>query len=131
MASLKQIYRTYIQAINDRDWPSVANLLNPTVTFHQKPHSAEEYITLLTQVTNPAPDLKYNIDILLADEDQQMIAVRLWIVGTPEQVFLGFQPNEHTLEFAQHVFYKFEGGKIKEIQGVIDMDEVRRQMALD
>ncbi|KAK6536414.1 hypothetical protein TWF281_000652 [Arthrobotrys megalospora] len=128
MPSLTQIYKTYIQAINDRDWSLVTNLVHPTVTWNQKAYPAQEYITLMTRATDPAPDLKFNIDILLADEEEQIVSVRLLIRGTPEREFLGLKPNGKSVEIVEHVFYKFAEGKIKEVKTVIDMDGLRNQM---
>ncbi|KAK6516700.1 hypothetical protein TWF506_006593 [Arthrobotrys conoides] len=132
MSSLKQIYKTYIQAINDRNWALVISLVHPTVTWNQKPYPAEEYITLMTRATDPAPDLKFHIDILLAEDTdtagEQIVSARLLIRGTPEKEFLGFRPTGKSVEVVEHVFYRFVEGRIKEVTTVIDMEGLREQM---
>ncbi|KAF3081314.1 hypothetical protein TWF569_002253 [Orbilia oligospora] len=130
MSSLKESYKTYIQAINDRNWALVISLVHPTVIWNQKPYPAEKYVTLMTRATDPAPDLKFHIDILVADDagDEQMVSARLLIKGTPEKEFLGFRPTGKSVEFVEHVFYRFVEGKIKEVKTVIDIEGLRDQM---
>ncbi|RVD80759.1 uncharacterized protein DFL_008651 [Arthrobotrys flagrans] len=130
MSSLKQIYKTYIEAINDRNWALVTSLVHPTVIWNQKPCPAEEYITLITRATDPAPDLKFHIDLLIAEdaEDERMVSARLLIRGTPEREFLGLRPTGKSVEVVEHVFYKFVEGRIKEVKSVIDMEGLRSQM---
>ncbi|KAK6509423.1 hypothetical protein TWF481_004168 [Arthrobotrys musiformis] len=132
MSPLKEIYKTYIQAINDRNWALVTSFLHPTVIWNQKPYVADEYIALITRATDPAPDLKFHIDILLADDDEskegQMVSARLLIRGTPEKEFLGFKPTGRNVEVVEHAFYRFVGGRIVEVRTVIDMEGVRDQM---
>ncbi|KAF3184704.1 hypothetical protein TWF225_005981 [Orbilia oligospora] len=130
MSSLKESYKTYIQAINDRNWALVISLVHPTVIWNQKPYPAEKYVTLMTRATDPAPDLKFHIDILVADDagDEQMVSARLLIKGTPEKEFLGFRPTGKSVEFVEHAFYRFVEGKIKEVKTVIDIEGLRDQM---
>ncbi|KAF3127806.1 hypothetical protein TWF703_009854 [Orbilia oligospora] len=130
MSSLKESYKTYIQAINDRNWALVISLVHPTVIWNQKPYPAEKYVTLMTRAIDPAPDLKFHIDILVADDagDEQMVSARLLIKGTPEKEFLGFRPTGKSVEFVEHVFYRFVEGKIKEVKTVIDIEGLRDQM---
>ncbi|KAK6357131.1 hypothetical protein TWF718_001457 [Orbilia javanica] len=125
---LKQLYRAYIEAINDRNWALVTTLIHPIVIWNQRSYPAAEYITLMTRTTDPTPDLKFHIDILLSDDEGQMIAARLLIRGTPKREFLGFTPIGKSVEVVEHVFYRFAEGRIKEVKTVIDMEGLRDQM---
>ncbi|KAF3910927.1 hypothetical protein ABW20_dc0109471 [Dactylellina cionopaga] len=127
-SSISQIYKNYIQAINDRDWQLLTTIIHSEVTWNHNLYPAEDYIGLITRSTIPAPDLRFNIDVLVADENEQRVAVRLLIRGTPKDEFLGFQPNGKAVEIVEHAFYKFEEGKVREVRTIIDMDGLRQQM---
>ncbi|KAK6533621.1 hypothetical protein TWF694_002556 [Orbilia ellipsospora] len=127
-SSLTQTYKNYIQAINDRDWQLLRSLIHPQVIWNSKTYTAKEYIGLITRASDPAPDLKFHIDMLVADEAEQRIAARLLIRGTPVKEFLGYKPNGKAVDIVEHVFYEFKEGKIWEVKTVIDMDGVERQL---
>ncbi|EPS42406.1 hypothetical protein H072_3610 [Dactylellina haptotyla CBS 200.50] len=103
-------------------------MVHPEVIWNSYTYSAESYIGLITRASDPAPDLKFHIDLLLADESEQRVAARLLIRGTPIKDFLGLKPTGKSVEIVEHVFYKFEDGKIREVKTVIDMDGLRGQM---
>ncbi|KAF3942104.1 hypothetical protein ABW19_dt0204992 [Dactylella cylindrospora] len=126
--TLSQTYKTYIQAINDRDWQSVTTMIRPEVTWNGNTYSAEAYIGLITRGTIPMPDTVFHIDVLVADEVEQRVAARLLITGTPVEEFLGFTPNGKRVELVEHAFYEFYEGRIKEVKTLLDMDGLKKQM---
>ena len=52
------------------------------------------------------------------------VGARLQFVGSPVRQFLGWTPKEsgggEKVTFTDNVFYKFEGGKIKEVWNIVD-----------
>ncbi|EWC48251.1 hypothetical protein DRE_02355 [Drechslerella stenobrocha 248] len=127
---LPQLYENYIQAINQRDWGVFETMVQPNVSWNEETYTADEYISLITRTTIPAPDLQFHIDWLVADEPGQRVAARLLIRGTPREEFLGIPPNGKLkpVEVVEHAFYRFEGGKVAEVQTLIDMEGLREQM---
>ncbi|KAF3908430.1 hypothetical protein ABW21_db0201749 [Orbilia brochopaga] len=125
---LSVIYAGYIHAINERDWGILETMLQPQVIWNNTSYTTEEYLTLITRATIPAPDIKFNIDWLVVDDAAQRVAVRLLIRGTPRHEFLGLKPTGRTVEIVEHAFYAFVDGKIAEVRTVIDMDGLREQM---
>jgi predicted ester cyclase len=56
------------------------------------------------------------------------VACRLVFRCTPRDEFLGFTPDGEPLEFAEHVFYRFDDGRIAAVWSLIDRWSIAAQV---
>jgi SnoaL-like polyketide cyclase len=56
------------------------------------------------------------------------VACRLVFDCTPQREFLGFIPDGRRLAFAEHVFYRFDGGRIAAVWSLIDRAAIAEQL---
>ena len=73
------------------------------------------------------PDLRFEAHLLSTGGD--LVACRLWFDCTPTSTFLGLEPTGRAVSFAEHVFYRFEGGRIAHVWSLIDRDAVASQFS--
>ncbi|WP_211240060.1 ester cyclase [Promicromonospora kroppenstedtii] len=76
---------------------------------------------------NAAPDLIYEARLVVAGGDQ--VACRLVFDCVPVGEFLGFRPDGARLRFAEHVFYRYEDGRIAAVRSMIDRAAVAEQLS--
>ena len=102
--------------------------MNEELTYNGKPMTHLDYENLLAGDFAAIPDLHFDIHLLVVDADQ--IACRLNFVCTPQSEFLGLRPNGKTVSFSEHVFYRLQNGKIKQVWSLIDRPAIEKQLAL-
>ena len=124
--ALKLKYLTYIAKLNARHTTELDDLVNDQVTHNFKQMSRAEYGAMILGHMEASPDFHFEPEILVADGDK--IAARLLISLTPSKDFLGFKPSGKKIEFMEHVFYRFEGGRIKEVWSLVDEGAIERQL---
>ncbi|EIW81033.1 hypothetical protein CONPUDRAFT_153582 [Coniophora puteana RWD-64-598 SS2] len=124
--ALKSHYLAYIAAIRahttDGSW-SLEPYVADQVLLNGQQMTRADYETMMVRNTYAdVPDLQINVLSVLASETE--VAARLQFVGSPVRQFLGWTPKEagggERVSFADNCFYRFEGGKIKEIHSIID-----------
>lgn len=127
--SLAQTYRDYIACINAKTM--VADLpkyCQPTVMHNGVVRSLDEYRFLMENAQDCIADLNFKTHTLIVDEEKQQVAALLEFTGTPVKVWEGVEPNGKSVEFSEHVFYWFEGGKIHKVISLVDVETFRKQM---
>jgi predicted ester cyclase len=72
------------------------------------------------------PDLRFNIELLIADPP--CVAARLAFHCTPKATFLGLPVNGRKVSFAENVFYRFRENRIEEVWSVIDKAAIETQL---
>lgn len=125
--NLVAIYRDYLACLNDRRWSDLGRFVAGDVVHNGRPLGLSGYRAMLESDTHAAPDLQFIPEILLADG--HVVSCRLFFRCTPEDTFLGFESTGRRVSFAEHVFYRFENGRIAEVWSVIDREAVREQIA--
>lgn len=119
-------YTAYIAAINTHS--SLSPFVHEQVTHNGRRMTVSEYEAMIEASFDAAPDLYFNVKMLLATEDS--VAARIWFDCTPEKEFLGCQPTGKgkVVHFAEHVFYRFRDGKIEEVWSICDVQAVAQQL---
>ncbi len=125
-ANLKSTYLAYLAVLNERRFGDLDGFVEDTLTYNDARLTRQEYADLIAADTRAIPDLHFDAQLLLADVDT--IACRLWFHCTPTEVFLGLAPTGRLISFAEHVFYRFRGGRIAQVWSVIDRDAVATQL---
>lgn len=74
------------------------------------------------------PDARFTIEHLVADAD--MVAARVIMRGTHRGPLMGVPATGKEIELYEHVFFRFENGKIAESWGLRDDLGMMRQLGL-
>lgn len=123
---VEAFYRRYIARLNDCRGGGLGEFVRDELTYNGKPMTLADYEQLIVGNFAAIPDLRFDIDLLVAGSDQ--VACRLRYDCTPTGEFLGLQPTGRRVSFAEHVFYKLYGGKICEVWSLIDRPAIERQL---
>lgn len=123
---LTGIYRDYIACLNRQDWPSLGQFVHDDVTHNARPLGLAGYRAMLEQDFREIPDLRFNIEMLIADPPN--IAARLKFDCRPLGMFLGLAVNGRRVSFYENVFYEFRDGKIQQVWSVIDKAAIEAQL---
>jgi steroid delta-isomerase-like uncharacterized protein len=125
-ADLSNLYRDYIDCLNDRDWPRLERFVHDDVSYNGRWTGLAGYREMLERDVRDIPDLTFTIDLLISDPPR--IASRLRFDCTPKGKFLGLPVNGKRISFAENVFYEFRDGKIVQVWSVIDKAAIEAQI---
>ncbi|GAB3270879.1 ester cyclase [Kineosporia babensis] len=125
--ALERIYRAYVAALNERRLDDLGQFVHDQLTYNDQAWTLAQYHERLADDLRRIPDLHYDIHNLLTGPDQ--VAARLWFDCSPQGEFLGIAVNGRRVAFAEHVFYRFRGGRIAEVHSLIDTQGIRNQLA--
>lgn len=135
--SLADTYGAYIAAINARTLAhSLPDFCHPTVTHNGRALSLATYRRLMEDAQDSIRALVFSVADLLVDEARGMVAARLAFRGVAVGEFAGVRPMEdgkggevgREVRFGEIVFYWFEGGRIREVVSLVDLDAYRTQV---
>jgi predicted ester cyclase len=126
LPDLEERYRAYLTCLNERRFDDLADFAHDPVVHNGRTLSVADFQTLLKRDSAEIPDLTYVIEGLVVQDDQ--VACRIRFDCTPVTDFRGLPTAGKAVSFAEHVFYRYEGGKIAEIWSVIDTDAIRDQL---
>jgi len=125
---LSDIYRGYIDCLNQQDWDRLGHFVHPDVTHNANPLGLEGYRAMLERDLREIPDLAFNIQLLICDPPT--VASRLNFNVTPKGVFFGLPINGRKVTFSENVFYTFIDGKIAHVWSVIDKAAIEQQLGV-
>jgi len=125
-SDLLAVYREYLACLNERRWGDLGRFVTDEVIYNGEPVGLRGYREMLVADTHAIPDLEFVPEILLADD--HVVGCRLFFQCTPRHAFLGFEPTGGQVSFAEHVFYRFDGGQIAEVWSLIDKETIREQV---
>lgn len=120
------MYREYLDCLNERRWDDLGQFVADDVVHNGKALGLSGYRAMLESDVRAIPDLRFNAELLLADDS--VVGCRLFFECTPREPFLGFQPTGDRVSFAEHVFYRFQDGRIAEVWSLIDREAIRDQV---
>lgn len=113
-STLEQAYLAYVAAINKRPFPGLADYIHPTVTLNDVSMPLPEFEKLLTDDIDAAPDLRFELSMLVVDESTQRVGCRIEFRCTPLREFMG-RKVDGTIKCMEHMFYQFRDGKIETV----------------
>ncbi|MBB5701043.1 putative ester cyclase [Ochrobactrum daejeonense] len=123
---LETTYREYIECLNKQDWNNLSQFVHDDVHHNGRPLGINGYRTMLESDYEQIPDLRFTIEMLVADT--QRIASRLRFDVTPKADFLDLPVNGRKVTFCENVFYEYQHGKIREVWSVIDKAAIELQL---
>ena len=125
-ADLEARYRAYLAVLNDRRLDDLEHYVQDELTYNGAPMTRRQYQDLIAADVAAVPDLRYDAHLVVATGDQ--VACRLVFDCTPQREFLGFTTDGGRLTFAEHVFYRFDGGRIAAVWSLIDRAAIAEQL---
>jgi predicted ester cyclase len=121
-------YRAYIDCLNRRDWPRLGDHVADEARYNGKMIGLAGYRQMLEGDVAAIPNLKFEIDFLVADPPT--VGARLLFDCTPRGELFGLPVNGRRVTFTENVFYRFAHGKIESVWSVIDQAAIRAQLRL-
>ena len=125
-ADLGDRYRGYLTCLNERRFDDLREFVHEPVVHNDRTLRIAEFQDLLRRDAAEIPDLNYEIERLVVQGEQ--VACRIRFDCTPTASFRGIPPTGRPISFVEHVFYRYEDGRIAQIWSLIDMDAVREQL---
>lgn len=119
-------YLAYLKVLNERRFDDLVDFVHEAVTYNDEVLTRRQYQDLLERDVSEIPDLYFDVGKLVVAEDQ--VACRLLFDCTPRSAFLGLPTNGRRIVFAEHVFYRFAGGRIAQVWSLIDRMAIERQL---
>lgn len=110
-SSLESTYLAYVAAINKRPFPGLSDHMHPVVTLNDVSMPLPEFEKLLTDDIDNAPDLRFDLSMVVADEAKQQVGCRIEFIATPQREFMG-RNIQGTVKCMEHMFYQYRDGKI-------------------
>ncbi|MGJ7040608.1 putative ester cyclase [Shinella sp. BE166] len=123
---LSALYHGYIACLNAQDWPNLGNFVHEDAHYNGKRIGLSGYRTMLEGDFRAIPDLRFNIDFLMADPPR--IASRLLFDCTPVDELFGLPVNGRKVAFSENVFYEFQEGRIRNVWSIIDKAAIADQL---
>ncbi len=125
-ADLTSLYTGYIDCLNRQDWVSLGAFVAEDAEHNGRRLGLSGYRTMLENDFRQIPDLKFVVNLLLADPPR--IAARLQFDCTPVGTFLGLAVNGRKVSFSENVIYEFRDGKIRHVWSVVDKAAIEGQL---
>ena len=127
MQATETFYRNYIDCLNSGSFENLSNFVQGQLIYNNRQITLKDYQASRLAEREAIPDLFYDIDLLVTNEDT--IACRLNFICTPVKEFMGITPNGNKAVFSENVFYKLTQGKISAVFSIVDMDAIRKQIS--
>lgn len=111
-SSLESTYLAYVAAINQRPFRGLSEHMHSTVTLNDNSMPLGEFEKLLSTDIDAAPDMRFDVSMLVADEAKQQLGCRIEFRCTPlGKEFMGHQV-QGPVKCMEHMFYQYREGKI-------------------
>lgn len=124
--NLADHYRAYTACLNARDLERLGEYVSDGVIHNGSKIGLKGYREMLAGNYRDIPDLRFVVDLLLADAST--VASRLRFDCRPRGEFLGLRIDGRQVVFHENVFYRFSEGKITQVWSVIDKGEIEKQL---
>lgn len=124
---LGERYQAYLDCLNRRAWAELGRHVDEAVEHNGRPLGLAGYQAMLEGDHAAIPDLHFAAQLLLAEPP--WLAARLDFDCTPHGELFGLAVKGRQVRFAEHVFYRFENGRIREVRSVIDTAAIAAQLA--
>lgn len=129
-----QLVRSYVEALNSRDYETMTDHLADTVTMYDPAapegvvHGPDGVEAFLRETVDAFPDFAITILDVVAHDGTVMYEGE--ITMTHEGEFDGIPPTGETAEFREMTKWRVEDGEIRELRVYFDQQEVSAQLGL-
>lgn len=135
-SSNKTAFKRFHDGINSGDAQLISktidDMVDPDLLFHAPVPVGEtgaQALKRVFQVLSQAfPDLHVEVEDMIAEADR--VVGRSVVTGTHRGDYLGLAPTGKSVEYNEIFVFRFVGGRIAEIWGVVDVLTQMRQLGL-
>lgn len=130
----EQVARDFLNAVNDRDYSTLSDVLSESMTWidpslpESEVHGSEAFETMLREIVVGFPDFHIEILDILADEN--VVMAELLYTGTHQGEFFGLPPTGREIEFQGVETYQIESGNIIRGRVYFSDAELKEQLGL-
>lgn len=122
-------YKKYVDCVQrGPDIDELSNYCPEKLTVNGHEVELEQYISGIEAAKSTIEGMHWELVEAVVDNEKQQIATRVMLTGRPVKEFAGAQPTGNTVEFAEHVLYQFDGGKIKQVVQLMDLEGFRASL---
>ena len=123
---LAELYLRYVDCLNARTLDRLGSYVRDDVRRNGEAVHLAGYREMLHDDFRRIPDLRFTIELLVADATH--VAARLAFDCTPVGEFVGVPVQGRRVSFHENVFYVYVDGKIADVRSVVDTDSIRAQL---
>ena len=136
-SSNKATFGRIQDAVNTGDVEVIAKvtdeLVAPDVLIHmplpvEAPRAHEAFRQLWAMLLRGLPDLHLTIEDLIAEGDK--VVMRASVTGTHQGQYMGVQPTGKSIIYNEIFIWRFAGGRIAEMWGVVDIFSQLKQLGV-
>ena len=136
-SSNKATFGRIQDAVNTGDVEVIAKvtdeLVAPDVLIHmplpvEAPRAHEAFRQLWAMLLRGRPDLHLTIEDLIAEGDK--VVMRASVTGTHQGQYMGVQPTGKSIIYNEIFIWRFVGGRIAEMWGVVDIFSQLKQLGV-
>ncbi|KAJ3493198.1 hypothetical protein NLG97_g4884 [Lecanicillium saksenae] len=128
---LRKFYTEYIDSINALTMRDHFDTQCQDVICHNyHRYNRDEYRGMIESSFREISGLRFTIERLIVSKESQQVAARLGFTGVPTKEFRGIPPTGGSVKFSEHAFYQLEGGRIKQVWSLLDLDAYRTSILL-
>jgi predicted ester cyclase len=136
-SSNKATFGRIQDAVNTGDVEVIAKvtdeLVAPDVLIHmplpvEAPRAHEAFRQLWAMLLRGLPDLHLTIEDLIAEGDK--VVMRASVTGTHRGQYMGVQPTGKSITYNEIFIWRFVGGRIAEMWGVVDIFSQLKQLGV-
>lgn len=126
----KSLIRNYVETWNQGDLQKLSEYWSPNMVHHTrtKSHGLEEVKNIVGSFMNAFPDLRWNIDDIVAEGDR--VVTRMTAQATNTGSYMGLPATGKKITCAVMGIARVDDGKIAEHWGVTDELAMMAQLGL-
>jgi len=124
---VEHFYLAYIACLNAQDWSRLADFVEVDVHHNNRSLGVAGYRAMLQNDFANIPDLRYEIELLVANAN--CVGSRLRFDCSPRGEFLGLPVNGKRVVFSENVFYELRDDKIARVWSAIDKSAIEAQLS--
>ncbi|KUM34169.1 ester cyclase [Pseudomonas sp. EpS/L25] len=122
-------YQAYLDCLNRQAWVELGRYVDQAVEHNGRPLGLTGYQAMLEGDHAAIPDLRFAARLLVVEAP--WLAAQLDFDCTPRGELFGLAVNGRRVQFSEHVFYRFENDRIREVRSLIDVAAIRAQLETD
>jgi predicted ester cyclase len=119
---LRATYNEYIETLNNQGYKRLAPFVHDNMIHNDsKPMSPDAYGQMILDTIQDFPGFRFHVEMLTVEQPGNAgdgtVAARLRLSYAP----LGTRTEAERVVFYEHVFYRFELGKIRRVWSLVDL----------
>lgn len=124
---LHEVVRGFFEMANAHDFDRMTDFLHSEVVVNGGTFARDDVIAQFHGYAAAVPDLTWAVQDVVVEGDR--VALRLLDSGTPVREWLGLAPTGARVSFVEVAFYTVSAGRIRAMDFLIDVDDLRQQLA--